>query len=216
MQFDYCRVLLWSGPGWAYPKYQELFVEGKQRWRLWINASQEYKGKRKYIRANTKHNKTICISYTVCYLYTLCNTHSYQTKPRDFKFKNIHLYELTSSNIITIIMYKLTDVWRWSARRSRHYCDDMMAAMASQITSLTIIPQPFIQAQIKENIKAPCHWPLCGEFTVDRWIPRTNGPVMRKMFPFDDVIMETFYNQLIFSRLRADKALHYDVIMKRN
>ena len=25
--------------------------------------------------------------------------------------------------------------------------------------------QSFIQAQIKENIKAPRHWPLCGEFT---------------------------------------------------
>ena len=25
--------------------------------------------------------------------------------------------------------------------------------------------QPFIQTQIKENIKAPPHWPLCGEFT---------------------------------------------------
>ena len=23
----------------------------------------------------------------------------------------------------------------------------------------------FIRAQIKENIKAPRHWPLCGEFT---------------------------------------------------
>ena len=30
-------------------------------------------------------------------------------------------------------------------------------------------------AQIKENIKAPRHWPLCGEFTGDRWIPRTKG-----------------------------------------
>ena len=27
----------------------------------------------------------------------------------------------------------------------------------------------------KENIKDPRHWPLCGEFTGDRWIPRTNG-----------------------------------------
>ena len=26
---------------------------------------------------------------------------------------------------------------------------------------------PFIQAQIKKNIKAPCHWPLWGEFTGD-------------------------------------------------
>ena len=25
--------------------------------------------------------------------------------------------------------------------------------------------QPFIQTQIKEKIKAPCQWPLCGEFT---------------------------------------------------
>ena len=32
-----------------------------------------------------------------------------------------------------------------------------------------------IPAQIKENIKAPRHWPLWGEFTGDRWIPRTNG-----------------------------------------
>ena len=36
-------------------------------------------------------------------------------------------------------------------------------------------PQLCIQAQIKENIKAPRHWPLWGEFTGDRWIPRTKG-----------------------------------------
>ena len=66
-----------------------------------------------------------------------------------------------------------------------------MGTMASQITSLTIVYstvysgadqgnlkaprlklpasrlfiQPFIQAQIKENIKASRHWHLCGEFT---------------------------------------------------
>ena len=28
-----------------------------------------------------------------------------------------------------------------------------------------LFTQPFIQAEIKENIKAPRHWPLCGEFT---------------------------------------------------
>ena len=49
--------------------------------------------------------------------------------------------------------------------------------------------KPFLQAQIKENIIAPRHWPLWGEFSGDRWIPRTKGPVMRKMFSFDDVIM---------------------------
>ena len=38
-----------------------------------------------------------------------------------------------------------------------------------------LFTRPFIQAQIKENTKAPRHWPLCGEFTGDRWTPRTNG-----------------------------------------
>ena len=32
-----------------------------------------------------------------------------------------------------------------------------------------LFTQPFVQAQIKENIKAPHHWPLCGEFTGHRW-----------------------------------------------
>ena len=36
-------------------------------------------------------------------------------------------------------------------------------------------PYTFIQAQIKENIKAPRQWPLWGEFTYDRWIPHTKG-----------------------------------------
>ena len=40
-----------------------------------------------------------------------------------------------------------------------------MTTNASQITSLMVVTQPFIQTQIKENIKAPRHWPLCGEFT---------------------------------------------------
>ena len=40
----------------------------------------------------------------------------------------------------------------------------------------------FTQAQNKENIKAPRHWPLCGEFTGDRWIPRKNGQLGGNFF----------------------------------
>ena len=43
--------------------------------------------------------------------------------------------------------------------------------------------QPFVQAQTKENIMAPRHRPLWGEFTGHK------GPVTLKMFPFDDVAM---------------------------
>ena len=35
--------------------------------------------------------------------------------------------------------------------------------------------QLFVEAQIKENIKAPHHGPLRGEFNVDRWIPHTKS-----------------------------------------
>ena len=41
--------------------------------------------------------------------------------------------------------------------------------------TLRLITQTSIQAQIKENIKAPRLWPLWGVFTDDRWIPRTKG-----------------------------------------
>ena len=61
----------------------------------------------------------------------------------------------------------------YSSRHREH--DVIMNAMASRIPSLTIVYSTFIQAQAKENIKASRHWPLCGEFTGDRWIPRTKG-----------------------------------------
>ena len=32
-----------------------------------------------------------------------------------------------------------------------------------------LFTQSFTQVQIKENIKAPRHWPLCGEFWVKHW-----------------------------------------------
>ena len=46
-----------------------------------------------------------------------------------------------------------------------HYNDVIMNTMSSQYTSLRLFTQLFIQTQIKGNIKAPPHWPLCGEFT---------------------------------------------------
>ena len=45
-------------------------------------------------------------------------------------------------------------------------CKQYLSTMTSRLFT-----QPFIWAQIKENIKAPRHWPLCGEFTGDRPYP---------------------------------------------
>ena len=56
-----------------------------------------------------------------------------------------------------------------------HYSDVAMSAMASQITGVWMFAQPLVQAQIKENIKDPRHWPLWGESIGDRWIPLPKG-----------------------------------------
>ena len=63
-----------------------------------------------------------------------------------------------------------------------HYNDIMISAMASQITSLTIVHSivySFIHACIKENIKSSA-WPVNSPH---------ERPGTRKFFPFDDVIM---------------------------
>ena len=52
----------------------------------------------------------------------------------------------------------------------------IMSAMASQMTSLTIVySNHLFKVQIKESIKAPRHWPLRGEFTDGRLITLTKG-----------------------------------------
>ena len=57
-----------------------------------------------------------------------------------------------------------------------------MGTIASQITSITIVYSIVYSGTIEENIKAPRHWPLCGEFTGPRWIPLTKGQLRGKCF----------------------------------
>ena len=57
-----------------------------------------------------------------------------------------------------------------------HYSDVIMSVMASEITVVSIVYWIICSgAENKENIKAPRHWPLCGEFTGDQWIPHAKG-----------------------------------------
>ena len=78
-----------------------------------------------------------------------------------FDYRFSHFYDCWN-----VAGLKYTNVW------TKHHSDVIMSAMASQITSLThdCLPNRF-KAQIKQNIKAPRHRPLCGEFTGDRRIP---------------------------------------------
>ena len=65
-----------------------------------------------------------------------------------------------------------------------YHCNGVIkGAIASQITSLTIVySSVYSVADKKKNIKFPRHWPLCREFTGDRWIPRINGQLRGKCF----------------------------------
>ena len=62
--------------------------------------------------------------------------------------------------------------WRFMIAVTAQWAQPRFKSPASRLFT-----QPFIQAQIKGNICAsvPCHWPLCGDFTMDWRIPRTKG-----------------------------------------
>ena len=68
--------------------------------------------------------------------------------------------------------------WKWV----NHYSDVIMSAMATQSPASRLFPQPFVRALIKQNIKAPRHWPLWGESNGHRWIPLTKGQWRGKCF----------------------------------
>ena len=56
-----------------------------------------------------------------------------------------------------------------------HYNNYIMNAMSSQTTGISIVYSVVISGADQWKHQAPRHWPLCGEFTGDRWIPRTKG-----------------------------------------
>ena len=75
-----------------------------------------------------------------------------------------------------------------SSLRWRHNGRDSVSPASPLFT------QPFIQTLIKENIEAPRHWPLCGEFTGTGEFP-AQMTSNAEMFPFHDVIMQVIvYN----------------------
>ena len=75
------------------------------------------------------------------------------------------------------------------ALSTRHYSDVIMSTMASQITSLTIVYSNVYSGA--DQRKRQSSSSLAFVRGIHRWpvnSPHT-GPVTRKMFPFDDVIM---------------------------
>ena len=63
-----------------------------------------------------------------------------------------------------------------------HYSYVIMGAIASKLTSLTIVYSTVYSGANQRQHQSSASIALCGEFTVDRWIPRTNGQLRRKCF----------------------------------
>ena len=73
-------------------------------------------------------------------------------------------------HLMTSSWFALCCVLLW-LDSGNHCSDVIMSTKASQITGSWWFAQPFVQAQIQENIKALRHCPLWGESTGDRWFP---------------------------------------------
>ena len=75
------------------------------------------------------------------------------------------------------------------AALSRHYSDVIKGAMASQITSLTIVYSTFYSGADQRKHQSSAS--LAFVRGIHRWPVNSphKWPVTRKMFPFDDVIM---------------------------
>ena len=71
-----------------------------------------------------------------------------------------------------------------------HYSDVIMSLMASQITSLTIVYSAVYSGTDERKHQSSAS--LAFFRGIHQWLANSphKGPVMRKMFPFDDVIMK--------------------------
>ena len=161
---------------------KDIFFNGKV-----IQRSQKYKYLGNLL-PETQTNQADIFRYTYEHL---CNKARIAIFSIEKKLNHLRVLppkiaiDLFKSNIEPVLTYGC-EVWRFHRKDTeaidifplrflKHYTDFIMGAIASQITSLTIVYWAVYSGADQRNIKAPRHWPLCGEFTEDRWIPRTNG-----------------------------------------
>ena len=112
----------------------------------------------------SRHGQVITSSWNLKVSTHPCHTLSYtRTWIRNYvshKTADVITYSLISVPATGFKYITMTSQWaRWRLK-----------SPASRVFA-----QPFIQAQIKENIKTPRHWPLWGESSGDGWIPLTKG-----------------------------------------
>ena len=107
-----------------------------------------------------------------------------------YQILDIFLSELTKTECSINNLLLLTH------RGQIHYNDVIMGAVASQITCLTIVYSTVYSGadQRKHQSSAPLAF-LCEGIHRSPVNSPHKGPVARKMFPFDDIIMDAYIHQ---------------------
>ena len=104
-------------------------------------------------------------------------------KSRNGRVTYIHMC-IVYDSISNIIIQDVCHILYWHncehmyEKQTLNHCITMMFQWARWrliSPASRVFTQQLNRAQINENIKVSRHWPLCGEFTGDRWIPHTNG-----------------------------------------
>ena len=96
-----------------------------------------------------------------------------------WQFKNSRIYEPVSV-----------------LRRPQHYDDVIMTAIASQITSITIVYSTVYSSAHKRKHQSPASLAFVQGFHRGPVNSPHKWPVTRKMFPFDDVITNSSQNNV--------------------
>ena len=102
---------------------------------------------------------------------------------RHFSTENICILDRISLNATLCVVYHQTSCGQC------HHIDFIMSAMASQITSLTIVYSTIYSGADQRKHQSSAS--LAFVQGIHRWPLNSlhKGPVKRRMFPFDDVIM---------------------------
>ena len=108
---------------------------------------------------------------------------SWENSDRNTLFSSVHATKYSQSFVVHALLFSVP----WLI--SHHYSDVIMSTMVSQITSLTIVCSTVYSGT--DQRKHQSSTSLAFVRGIHRWPVNSphKWPIMRKMFPFDDVIM---------------------------
>ena len=106
-------------------------------------------------------------------------------------------------------------VWimAWCQTGTLHYSDVIMGVIVSQITSLTIVYSTVYSDADQRKHQSSGSLAFVWGFHRGPVNSPHKGPVTRKMFPFDDVIMGDPVQQYISAELGGDELTHFSSIV---